>query len=112
MTLKFDSAALVKRLLAEAPERARDVLVRRFGLGADSERETLEAIGDRSGVTRERVRQIEAAGLEAVQVSKAYRDAEPAFTELKKEIEGLGAIVHEESLLAHLAKDEKARNRI
>ena len=61
--LSFDTAAVVKRLLAEAPERARDVLIRRFGLGASPERETLEAIGDRSGITRERVRQIESKAL-------------------------------------------------
>ena len=58
-SFSFDSMALVKRLLAAAPERAREVLTRRFGLGTNSERETLEAIGDRSGITRERVRQIQ-----------------------------------------------------
>ncbi|MEK7079826.1 MAG: sigma factor-like helix-turn-helix DNA-binding protein, partial [Patescibacteria group bacterium] len=63
--LSFDSAVLVKRLLAEVPERAREVLVYRFGLGTSSERETLEAIGERWGITRERVRQIEASGVEA-----------------------------------------------
>jgi hypothetical protein len=109
--LSFDSAVLVKRLLAEVPERARDVLVRRFGLGATPLRETLEAIGDRSSITRERVRQIEAAGLEAVQASKAFRDAEPAFEELRKEVVRLGSIVHEDELLSHFAKDEKSRNR-
>ena len=109
--LRFDSATLVKRLLAEVPPRARDVLTRRFGLGASPLRETLEAIGDRSGITRERVRQIEAAGLSAVQESRAFRDAEPAFEELRKEVESLGAVVSEEELLTHLAKDEKARNR-
>ncbi|MDO8623788.1 MAG: sigma factor-like helix-turn-helix DNA-binding protein [bacterium] len=111
VAFRFDSAVLVKRLLGEVPERARDVLIRRFGLGALPSRETLEAIGDRSGITRERVRQIEAAGLEVVQKSKSFRDAEPAFEELRKEVLSLGAVVHEEALLAHLAKDEKARNR-
>ncbi len=110
-SFSFDSATLVKRLLAEVPERACDVLLRRFGLGASGERETLEAIGDRSGITRERVRQIEAAGLSSVESSKAFRDAEGAFTELQKIVESLGVIAHEENLLAHLAKDEKARNR-
>ena len=57
-SFSFDSTALVKKLLSAAPERAREVLVRRFGLGTNSERETLESIGDRTGITRERVRQI------------------------------------------------------
>lgn len=109
--LKFDSAVVVKRLLAEVPERARDVLVRRFGLGANAERETLEAIGDRSGITRERVRQIEAAGLEAVRGSKAFKDADGALEELRKHVESMGVLVPEEELLAGLGKDEKTRNR-
>lgn len=39
--------------------RSRDIIVRRFGLGKD-EKETLESIGKEYGITRERVRQIEA----------------------------------------------------
>ncbi|MGH7174988.1 MAG: sigma factor-like helix-turn-helix DNA-binding protein [Minisyncoccia bacterium] len=107
----FDSATLVKRLLADVPERARDVLARRFGLGTSAARETLEAIGDRSGITRERVRQIEAAGLEAVRKSKAFKAAEGSFEELRAYIESLGVLVPEEELLAGLGKDQKAKNR-
>ncbi len=107
----FDNAALVKRLLAEVPERARDVLVRRFGLGTSPERETLEAIGDRSGITRERVRQIEVVGLDAVRKSKAFHAALPAFEELRRHVESLGVVVPEEELLRNLGKDARAKNR-
>lgn len=110
-SFSFDSATLVKRLLAAAPERAREVLVRRFGLGTNSDRETLEAIGDRSGITRERVRQIEAAGLDAVRASKVFKEAGAAFEEIAKFIDSLGAIVPEETLLSALGKDERSRNR-
>lgn len=109
--LSFDSTMLVKRLLAEVPERAREVLVYRFGLGASSDRETLEAIGERWGITRERVRQIEASGIEAVRNGKGFREAASAFAELSAHIESLGAVVPEETLLAGLAADEKAKNR-
>lgn len=111
-SLSFDTAALVKRLLAEVPERAREVLIFRFGLGASAERETLEAIGERWGITRERVRQIEAAGIEAIRTSKAFEDAEASFGELCDRIKTMGSIVHEEELLGTLASDEKSRNRI
>ena len=111
VSFSFDSLALVKKLLAAAPERAREVLVRRFGLGTVSERETLEAIGDRSSITRERVRQIEAAGLDAIRASKAFKEAKDAFEELAQYIHHLGIIVPEEELLAALGKDEKSRNR-
>ncbi len=107
----FDSGAIVKRLLSAAPERARDVLVRRFGLGNSPERETLEAIGDRFGITRERVRQIEAAGLDSIRASKIFKDVRGAFEELADYIDSLGVIISEDTLLATLGKDEKNRNR-
>ena len=109
--VSFDSVALVKQLLNEVPERAREVLVYRFGLGSSSERETLEAIGERWGITRERVRQIEAAGLDAIRSSKAFDDAQKSFDELCDLMHSLGAIVHEDELLSGLASDEKSRNR-
>jgi hypothetical protein len=109
--LGFDSAALVKHLLAEVPERAREVLTYRFGLGTSSERETLEAIGERWNITRERVRQIEAAGLETIRTSKAFKNAQPAFDELSEHMHALGAVVEEDELLSSLASDEKSRNR-
>lgn len=107
----FDSAALVKRLLASAPERAREVLIRRFGLGTSAARETLEAIGDRSSITRERVRQIEAAGLEAIRASKAFKESDAAFDEIASYIHSIGVMIPEEELLSALGKDEKSRNR-
>jgi len=107
----FESGALVKRLLSPVSERAREVLTRRFGLGANSERETLEAIGNLYGITRERVRQIEAAGLDTVRASKIFKEAKNAFEEIVDYIHSLGAIVPEEVLLAALGKDAKSRNR-
>jgi hypothetical protein len=107
----FDTAALGKRLLAEVPERAREVLVLRVGLGTNSRRETLEAIGERWSITRERVRQIEAAGIESIRNSKAFKEAQASFDELASHIESEGAIVPEDVLLNTLATDEKSKNR-
>ena len=54
----------VQELLDDLPPKEREILLDRFGLGASGETPmTLEAIGQRMGVTRERVRQIEAAAL-------------------------------------------------
>ena len=110
-SFSFESGALVKRLLSTVPARAREVLVRRFGLGANSGRETLEAIGDFYGITRERVRQIEATGLDSVRASKAFKEARAAFEEIVNYIQSIGAIIPETTLLAALGKDEKSRNR-
>ncbi|MBI2625149.1 MAG: hypothetical protein HYW70_02355 [Candidatus Nealsonbacteria bacterium] len=49
-------------LVKDLPDKTRTVLERRFGFGY-AEPETLESIGKIFGLTRERVRQIEAAGL-------------------------------------------------
>ena len=59
--LKEVLRSTVATLLLELSPRERDVLVARFGLGREAE--TLEQIGRRFRVTRERVRQIEAAAL-------------------------------------------------
>ena len=107
----FDSAVLVKGLLEGLSSRGREVLTLRFGLGSSSKRETLESIGERWGITRERVRQIEAAAIESVRSSKAFEEAEDAFEELTNYVHSLGAIVPEDNLLKDLASDEKSRNR-
>ena len=111
VSFSFDSATLIKKLLSSAPERSREVLIRRFGLGTTPGRETLETIGDRSSITRERVRQIEAAGLNAVRASKVFKESSAAFEEIAKCVDTLGVIVPEETLLMILGKDEKSRNR-
>lgn len=109
-TFSFDSAMLAKRLLAAAPPRARDVLIRRFGLGS-RQQETLEAIGDRAGITRERVRQIEAVGLDAVRASNTFKESATAFEEIARFVDSLGAVVPEETLFSALGKDAKSRSR-
>ena len=52
----------LKQALSALPWRERQVLILRYGL-ADSEPKTLEEIGRRLGLTRERVRQIEVEAL-------------------------------------------------
>jgi len=56
----------LRKALDELPERERSVLELRYGLAGDGEPMSLEAIGRRLGITRERVRQIEANALETL----------------------------------------------
>src|SRR5215204_1822734 len=53
----------VRRAVAKLPDRERDVISLRFGLGRDGQPASLEAIGKALGITRERVRQIETEAL-------------------------------------------------
>lgn len=57
-----DMAALVHEELHQLHSRQADIIRRRFGIGFDDEM-TLEEVGQVYGVTRERIRQIEAKGL-------------------------------------------------
>lgn len=61
-TERAELAAALRRFLAELEPRAAEVMTTRFGLGEDESR-TLEETGEIFGVTRERIRQIEAKSL-------------------------------------------------
>jgi RNA polymerase primary sigma factor len=56
----------LRKALADLPERERVVLKLRYGLDGDREPMSLEAIGRELGITRERVRQIEANALQTL----------------------------------------------
>jgi RNA polymerase primary sigma factor len=58
------------RALGQLPEREQEVLSYRFGLGAEDQPLSLEEIGRRMGITRERVRQIERRALEQLARSR------------------------------------------
>jgi len=110
IALSFKPKEVTKRLLSSLTKRGQDVLSSRYGLGSKSTKLTLDAIGKRYNITRERVRQIENHSLAAVRKSKIYKDCEPIFTELKALIVGLGGLVSEKDLLNHLSKDLNTQN--
>jgi RNA polymerase sigma factor (sigma-70 family) len=63
-------------VLQDLPDRERTVVTLRFGLGGE-EPLTLERIGGRLGLTRERVRQIESAAIKQLRRLLAARDVGP-----------------------------------
>ncbi|HEY4515939.1 MAG TPA: sigma factor-like helix-turn-helix DNA-binding protein [Candidatus Paceibacterota bacterium] len=110
ITLNFKPKDITKRLLSILSKRGQDVLISRYGLGSKSSKLTLDAIGKKYNITRERVRQIENHSLITIRKSKVYKDAEPIFTELKEVLLGLGGLVSEKDLLSHLGKDLNTQN--
>ncbi len=111
-TITFKPKQVTKRILSDLPERAFEVVSNRFGLTDDAERKTLEAIGKKYGITRERVRQIENAALTLIRKSASFKNEKVVFEELKKLIHTLGAIVSEHELLNHISKDKLTQNHI
>jgi len=61
---------VLRRAVGQLPEREQEVLKRRYGLNGDRDPASLEAIGKELGLTRERVRQIEASALERLAVNR------------------------------------------
>ena len=108
----FKPKMVTKRLVAVLPERAQDIIVRRYGLGKDDSRMTLEAIGQIYGITRERVRQIENYSLATIHKSDQYKKESAIFDELEKRVHELGAVVAETDFLNHVAKDASTQNHI
>jgi RNA polymerase primary sigma factor len=72
----FRERADLASVLDDLAANERTVLRRRFGLEGDPP-EKLEAIGQRLGLTRERIRQIEAAGLRKLRALLRARGVEP-----------------------------------
>lgn len=111
--ISFKPKQVTKKLLTALPDRARDVLEKRYGLGKDNETYTLEAIGQTYGITRERVRQIENYGIQTIQKSDVYAEFLPVFEELHNIIMTIGGgVVPEHILLDEITTDPATRNDV
>ena len=65
--------ALVQEILATLSPREREILSLRYGL-SDGQERTLEEVGERFGVTRERIRQIQEEALKTIRKQMEKRD--------------------------------------
>lgn len=111
-TLSFSPKQVVKRLLNSLPDRAQDIIIGRFGLNQNNQEMTLEAIGKKYGITRERVRQIENYAINHIRKAVTYKKETAAFDELKNTIKKMGGVVSENDLLNYLAKDTATKKYI
>ncbi len=110
--ISFRPKHVSKKLLSVLKDRSLDIISNRYGLGEDTKRKTLEAIGQKYGITRERVRQIENAALSSIRKSEVMKSEDAVFAELKQLVESLGSVVHEDELLEHISGDESTQNHI
>lgn len=87
-------AELTDAALQALDARSRDIIIRRFGIGKE-EKETLESIGKEYGITRERVRQIEAnAKKELTNMRDLFQSIEALLVDIFTEHGGLMAEEH------------------
>ncbi|MFA6295480.1 MAG: sigma factor-like helix-turn-helix DNA-binding protein [Candidatus Paceibacterota bacterium] len=112
INISFKPKQTVKRLLSSLPDRARDVIMFRYGLGKDTKRMTLDSIGKKYGITRERVRQIEAYALNNIRKSEEYIKEKAVFTEMETLLHSLGGVMVEDDFLDHVSKDKSLQNNI
>jgi len=111
-TITFKPKKVTKNIISGLQNRSSDVIMNRFGLTQDGKKKTLEEIGKKYNITRERVRQVEDAAIAMIKKSGAYKKEQAAFEELKQLVHRLGAIVAEHTLLAHVSKDPATQNHI
>ncbi len=111
-TLSFKPKKITKKITSELNPRASDVLMHRFGLTTDGKRKTLEEIGKKYNITRERVRQIEDAALASIKKSSVYKAEHAVFEELKEIMHKLGSIVAEHEFLPSVSKDKTTQNHV
>ncbi len=104
MTVKYEQ--LVNNALKNiSNQRTRDILFSRFGLKSGN-RKTLEAIGQKYGITRERVRQVEEAAFFDLKKPETISLFNPAFRSIDNFLNQEGKIVREERLLSSLTKTD------
>ncbi|MBL7150258.1 MAG: hypothetical protein ISS84_01400 [Candidatus Pacebacteria bacterium] len=84
-------------LLSDLPQRTKDVILRRFGLKKPGQKETLEAIGESYGITRERVRQIEEDG--TAKLKPKIGKYQEIFQYFANQLEATGGLKKEDILL-------------
>ena len=108
-TISFKPKHITRKITSELSPRASYVIASRFGLTDKGEKKTLEEIGKKYNITRERVRQIEDAALNFIKKSGAYKAEQAIFEELKQLMRKLGSIVTERELLRIFLKTKQPK---
>ena len=101
----YNAEHVTECLLACLNEREKDVIRNRWALGRGS-KETLEAIGKKYGITRERVRQIERASFQKIKRLVDYKaELVKLIAHMDRVIEKFGGIIAQHHMVEELMRD-------
>jgi len=107
----IDINKLVQDAISSQDERAKRIVLGRYGLG-QSRRKTLAQLGGEYSLTRERVRQIQAASLKAIRVEiKTHKEAVKLLKLLERYLKDAGHIrradfvAHDIAIMLHEKED-------
>lgn len=94
---------LITAITQPLADRQRDIIFGRFGLGSFKKPQTLAALGNKFGVTRERIRQIETSALKALRTKVAvHAGCKAVLDSGKKFLRSNGGIAKADALLGNL----------
>lgn len=106
---------ILDEMLKILSPRVRSVIEKRFGLKSEAY-QTLENIGQNMGITRERVRQIEALGLKQLSNKNVLESLNAAFAVIENYFKEYGGVRREDCALKELAEkfslNEKNRENV
>jgi len=97
---------LAVNLLSDLPERAQEIMKKRYGLMTQSAPQTLDGIGKNHKITRERVRQIIADSIKKILQNKNDASFEKGENKLVWTIENNNGIIEEEKLMEKLSGND------
>jgi len=101
--MKYQIDKLINTLVADLTSRQKDILSSRFGFN-QAKPMTLAKIGEKYGITRERVRQVESLALNNVRAKFARGNFDDLIKDLQKHFNKLGGMQRESSLCEALKK--------
>jgi hypothetical protein len=93
---------ILQAITENLPKRQKDIITQRFGVGGVKPR-TLQALGDKYGITRERVRQIESAGLQLLhKEAEKHEELSAYIRKAVDHLQSLGGVRREDLLVQDL----------
>src|SRR3989338_3683879 len=106
---KLNLKPLVGRALKTLSGRNGSILALRHGVEG-GEKYTLERIGKKYGITRERVRQIEEASYEKIRNAGVYKELTPTYSVIEEFLNSFGGVVTEKYLINNIASVSQAHH--